>query len=45
VVLLGTQDDGIHAWLQSGRALGRLLLLATVAGLGASPLTKHWICQ
>jgi nitroreductase len=40
VVLLGTAGDDRYAWLQSGRALGRLLLLATAAGLAASPLTQ-----
>ena len=40
VVLLGTDGDDRYAWLQSGRALGRLLLVATAAGLAASPLTQ-----
>ena len=40
VVLLGTDGDDRTAWLQAGRALGRLLLRATVAGLAASPLTQ-----
>jgi hypothetical protein len=40
VVLLGTDGDDRYAWLQSGRALGRLLLLATAAGVAASPLTQ-----
>ena len=40
VVLLGTEDDDRRAWLQSGRALGRLLLHVTDAGLAASPLTQ-----
>ena len=40
VVLLGTAGDDRYAWLQSGRALGGLLLLATAAGLAASPLTQ-----
>ena len=40
VVLLGTENDDTSAWLQSGRALGRLLLLVTTAGLAASPLTQ-----
>ena len=40
VVLMGTEGDDRRAWLQSGRALGRLLLLATVEGLAASPLTQ-----
>ena len=34
VVLMGTEDDDRHAWLQAGRALGRLLLHATAAGAG-----------
>jgi nitroreductase len=40
VVLMGTDGDDRYAWLQAGRALGRLLLLATDAGLAASPLTQ-----
>ena len=40
VVLMGTEDDDRRAWLQAGRALGRLLLHATVAGVAASPLTQ-----
>ena len=40
VVLIGTDDDDRRAWLQAGRALGRLLLHATAAGLAASPLTQ-----
>jgi hypothetical protein len=40
VLLMGTEGDDRYAWLQSGRALGRLLLQATVAGLAASPLTQ-----
>jgi hypothetical protein len=40
VLLLGTANDDVSAWLQSGRALGRLLLRATAAGLAASPLTQ-----
>jgi hypothetical protein len=40
VVLLGTDGDDRYAWLQSGRALGRLLLVATTAGVAASPLTQ-----
>ena len=40
VVLLGTMDDDREAWLLSGRALGRVLLRATAAGLAASPLTQ-----
>jgi nitroreductase len=40
VVLMGTADDDRRAWLASGRALGRLLLLATAQGVAASPLTQ-----
>lgn len=40
VLLMGTDNDDRYAWLLSGRALGRLLLDATVAGLAASPLTQ-----
>jgi nitroreductase len=40
VVLMGTDGDDRYDWLQAGRALGRLLLHATAAGLAASPLTQ-----
>jgi nitroreductase len=40
VVLLGTDNDDAIAWLTAGRALGEVLLRATVAGLAASPLTQ-----
>ena len=40
VLLLGTDSDNRFAWLLSGRALGRLLLQATVVGIAASPLTQ-----
>ncbi len=40
VVLMGTDGDDRHAWLQAGRALARVLLEATVAGVAASPLTQ-----
>jgi len=40
VVLMGTEGDDRYAWLLSGRALGRVLLLATVEGVAASPLTQ-----
>jgi len=40
VVLMGTGGDDRYDWLQAGRALGRVLLHATVAGLAASPLTQ-----
>jgi nitroreductase len=40
VLLLGTENDDRGAWLDAGRALGRLLLSCTDAGLAASPLTQ-----
>jgi hypothetical protein len=40
VLLLGTSGDDRPAWVQAGRALGRVLLRATAAGLAASPLTQ-----
>ncbi|MGY1836826.1 Acg family FMN-binding oxidoreductase [Blastococcus sp. SYSU DS0510] len=40
VVLMGTDGDDRADWLLAGRALGRLLLRATAAGLVASPLTQ-----
>lgn len=40
VLLLGTMGDDRSAWVQAGRALGRVLLELTVAGLVASPLTQ-----
>jgi hypothetical protein len=40
VLLLGTTNDDRRAWLDAGRALGRVLLRATAAGLVASPLTQ-----
>ncbi len=40
VVLLGTGSDDRTAWVEAGRALGRTLLIATAAGLAASPLTQ-----
>jgi hypothetical protein len=40
VLLLGTENDHRDPWLDAGRALGRLLLSATCAGLVASPLTQ-----
>ncbi|MGY1847167.1 hypothetical protein [Blastococcus sp. SYSU DS1021] len=40
VVLVGTDGDDRADWLRSGRALGRLLLRVTAAGLVASPLTQ-----
>ena len=40
VVLMGTEGDDRNAWMLAGRALGRVLLLATAAGVSASPLTQ-----
>jgi hypothetical protein len=40
VLLMGTDEDDRDDWLAAGRALGRVLLLATVEGLAASPLTQ-----
>ncbi len=40
VLMLGTNGDGRYDWVQAGRALGRVLLRATAAGLAASPLTQ-----
>ena len=40
VVLMGTENDDRYAWVQAGRALGRVLLVATAEGLAASPLTQ-----
>ena len=40
VVLMGTESDDRYAWLLAGRALGRVLLDATAAGVAASPLTQ-----
>jgi hypothetical protein len=40
VLVMGTGNDDRYAWLLAGRALGRVLLDATVAGLAASPLTQ-----
>ena len=40
VLLLGTMGDDRAAWVQAGRALGRMLLRLTAAGLAASPLTQ-----
>jgi nitroreductase len=40
VVLMGTEADDRYAWLLAGRALGRVLLRATEAGVAASPLTQ-----
>ncbi|MGY1754490.1 Acg family FMN-binding oxidoreductase [Blastococcus sp. SYSU D01042] len=40
VVLMGTDGDERYDWVQAGRALARVLLVATAAGLAASPLTQ-----
>jgi len=40
VLLLGTMGDDRAAWVQAGRALGRVLLRLTAAGLAASPMTQ-----
>jgi hypothetical protein len=40
VVLMGTANDDRRAWLEAGRALGRVLLRVTDSGLVASPLTQ-----
>jgi hypothetical protein len=40
VVLMGTDEDDRDDWLEAGRALARVLLIATVEGLAASPLTQ-----
>jgi len=40
VVVLGTADDDVPAWIAAGQALGRLLLTATAHGVTASPLTQ-----
>jgi hypothetical protein len=37
---MGTEDDDRYSWLLAGRALGRVLLHATAAGVAASPLTQ-----
>ncbi|MCL9761660.1 nitroreductase [Frankia sp. AiPa1] len=38
VLVLGTDADGPADWLRAGRALARVLAVATSAGLAASPL-------
>jgi nitroreductase len=40
VFILGTEGDDRHAWLQAGRALGRVLLRAAAEGVSASPMTQ-----
>lgn len=39
VLVLGTDDDSRLSWVQAGRALDRVLLVATAAGLVAAPAT------
>jgi hypothetical protein len=39
VLVLGTLDDDVEAWLAAGQALGRVLLMATARGVAASPMT------
>ncbi|WP_163549345.1 Acg family FMN-binding oxidoreductase [Candidatus Frankia nodulisporulans] len=38
VLVLGTDGDDPESWLHAGRALARVLVVATAAGLAASPL-------
>jgi nitroreductase len=38
LVMIGTETDDAHSWLQAGQSLGWLLLSLTVAGLSAQPL-------
>jgi hypothetical protein len=40
LVVLGTDDDSREAWIRTGEALGRMLLLATLHGLSASFLNQ-----
>lgn len=40
IALLGTPGDDVYYWLEAGQALARLLLTATAAGVGASPMTQ-----
>jgi nitroreductase len=40
VIILGTEGDDGHAWLEAGQALGRLLLRAAADGIAASPMTQ-----
>jgi nitroreductase len=40
VLLLGTMGDDRAAWVQAGRALGRVLLRLTATGLAAAPMTQ-----
>ncbi|HEV8064913.1 MAG TPA: nitroreductase family protein [Acidimicrobiales bacterium] len=40
VMVIGTEDDGRHGWIQAGRALGAVLLRADAEGVAASPMTQ-----
>jgi len=40
VMVLGTTDDDVEAWLVAGQAVGRVLLTAAARGVAASPLTQ-----
>jgi hypothetical protein len=40
VCLLGSAGDDKRAWLESGQALGWLLLRATADGISVSPMTQ-----
>ncbi len=40
VILLGTPGDDARSWLEAGRALGRLLVRASLDGVFASPMTQ-----
>ena len=40
VCVLGTESDDEYAWVQTGRALARVLLLGAANGVQASPLTQ-----
>lgn len=40
IAVVGSFHDGLHAWLQAGQAMQRVLLTATAAGLAASFLSQ-----
>jgi nitroreductase len=40
IVVLATHEDGVRQWLRAGQALQRVLLVATVRGLAATPMTQ-----
>jgi nitroreductase len=40
LVVLSTDGDTAHQWLRAGQALQRVLLLATVHGLAATPMSQ-----